>query len=106
MSDPTRWRDDPTGLTAGAGVLLRGARRPQPPAAHDLERLGAVVDGIYRRPMPASGPRLALAGVVAFVVAGGGTFGWALHMRNERRAAVAEEAARAAAREAPPARHA
>ena len=93
MSDPTRWRDDPTGLTAGAGVLLRGTRRPQPPAAYELERLGAVVDGISRRPIPASGPRLAVAAVVAFAIAGGGTFVWALHVRNEKRAAAAAVAA-------------
>src|SRR5262245_57540742 len=104
MSDPTRWRDDPTGLTAGVGVLLRGTRRPQAPGAHELERLGAAVDGISRRPIPASGPRLAVAGIVASVVAGGGTFGWALHMRNEQRRAVAAAETDRAAREAPPAR--
>jgi hypothetical protein len=100
MSDPTRWRDDQTGLTAGAGVLLRGARRPQPPAAHELERLGAAIDGISRRPAPPSGLRLALAGIVAFAIAGGGTFGWALHVRNEKRAAAAAVAAEMEAREA------
>ena len=92
MSDPTRWRDDPTGLPAGAGVLLRGTRRPQPPAAYELERLGAVVDGISRRPIPASGLRLAVAAVVAFAIAGGGTFVWAVHVRNEKRAAAAAAA--------------
>jgi len=93
MSDPTRWRDDPTGLPAGAGILLRGARRPQPPAASELERLGAMVDGISRRPIPASGLRLAVAAVVAFAIAGGGTFVWAVHVRNEKRAAAAAAAA-------------
>jgi len=100
MRDPTRWRDEQTGLTAGAGVLLRGARRPQPPAAHELERLGAAVDGISRRPPPPSGLRLALAGLVAFAIAGGGTAGWALHLRNEKRAAAAAAVAEAEAREA------
>jgi hypothetical protein len=93
MSDPTRWRDEQTGLTAGAGGLLRGTRRPQPPAPHALERLGAAIDGIYRRPPPPSGLRLALAGAVAFAIAGGGTVGWALHVRNEKRAAAEAAAA-------------
>jgi hypothetical protein len=100
MRDPTRWRDEQTGLTAGAGVLLRGARRPQPPGADDLERLGAAVDGISRRPPPPSGLRLAVAGLVAFAIAGGGTAGWALHLRNEKRAAAAAVAAEVEAREA------
>ena len=104
MRDPTRWRDDQTGLTASAGVLLRGARRPQPPGAYELERLGAAVDGISRRPPPPSGLRLALAAAVAFAIAGGGTFGWALHMRNEKRAAAVAAAAEAEAHEAAQAR--
>jgi len=57
-------------------MLLRGARRPQGPDAHDLERLGAAVDEISRAPLRAPVPwlRLTLAGVVAFAIAGGGTF--------------------------------
>jgi hypothetical protein len=76
-------------------MLLRGARRPQAPDAHDLERLGAAVDAISRAPLRAPVPwlRLTLAGVVAFAIAGGGTFVWALHARDLKRRA-AEAAAR------------
>jgi hypothetical protein len=111
MRDPTRWRDDPTGLTAGAGVLLRGTRRPQPPGSHDLERLGVAVDGISRRPVgaPVSWLRLAVAGAVAFAIAGGGTFVWALHARNARRlaaeAAQVEKIRRVAAQVGGPLEH-
>jgi hypothetical protein len=92
MRDPTRWRDEPTGPTQ---LLLRGARRPQAPAAHDLERLGAAVDAIARAPIapPPSWLRLGIAGVIAFLIAGGGTVVWALHARDVRRAE--ETAARA-----------
>ncbi|HEY7371745.1 MAG TPA: hypothetical protein VIF57_06160 [Polyangia bacterium] len=91
MSDPRRWRDDPNGQVPGAGILLRGARRPQPPGAHALERLGAAIDAMARRPAapPASWLRLAVAGAIAFAIVGGGTFVWALHARNEQRAAAA-----------------
>jgi hypothetical protein len=98
MRDPTRLRDHPGGMTAGAEVLLRGARRPQLPAAHDLDRLGAAVEGISRSPRsaPPSGLRLAVAGLVAAMIAGGGTFVWAWHAREERRMAAAEANLRAA----------
>lgn len=88
MRDPTRWRQEPTGPTQ---LLLRGARRPQPPAAHDLERLGAAVDAIARAPVAAapSWLRLGIAGAIAFLIVGGGTFVWALHARDVRRAAKA-----------------
>jgi len=87
MSDPTRWREDPMGHKPGAEILLRGARRPQPPGPHDLERLGAAVDMMARSPVaPAvSWLRLTVAGAVAFAIAGGGTFVWALHVRETRR---------------------
>jgi hypothetical protein len=92
MRDPIRLRDHPGGLTAGADVLLRGARRPQAPDAYALERLGAAVDGISRSPRsaPPSGLRLAVAGLVAAMIAGGGTFVWAWHAREARRLAAAE----------------
>jgi hypothetical protein len=48
VSDPTRWRTDPARRPRGADLLLRGARRPQPPASGALERLGARVDAIPR----------------------------------------------------------
>ncbi len=91
MREPTRWRDDPTGLTAASGVLLRGARRPQPPGSRDLDRLGAAVEGIARAPSraPVSWLRLGVAGVLAFSIVGGGTFVWALHARNAKRLAAA-----------------
>src|SRR5690242_18114321 len=94
MSDPRRWRDDPNGQVSGAEILLRGARRPQPPAAHALDRLGAAVDAMSRRPVapPVSWLRLAVAGAVAFMIVGGGTFVWALRARNEQRAAAARAA--------------
>ena len=90
MSDPTRLRDKPSVQTE---ILLRGARRPQAPAAHDLERLGAAVDAIARGPVaaPTSWLRLGVAAVFAFAIVGGGTFVWALHQRNAER--VAAEAA-------------
>jgi hypothetical protein len=101
VRDPTRWRDDPTGTTAGTEVLLRGARRPRPPGAHELQRLGAAVEEIARAPASGSPSwlRLGVAGAVAFLIAGGGTFVWALHARNARRAAAAA-AANEGAREA------
>jgi len=91
MSDPRRLRDKPSVPTE---ILLRGARRPQPPAAHELERLGAAVDLIARGPTgaPVSWLRLGVAAVFAFAIVGGGTFVWALHQRNAERAAA--EAAR------------
>ena len=106
MRDPTRWRDDPTGLTAASGVLLRGARRPQLPGSRDLDRLGAAVEGIARGPSraPVSWLRLGVAGVLAFSIVGGGTFVWALHARNAKRlaAAVAVEVSEPARAHRPP----
>jgi hypothetical protein len=97
MRDPRRWRDDPSGQTPGTDILLRVARRPQPPAPHDMERLGAAVDVMSRYPVarPPSWLRLGLAGITAFAIVGAGTFVWALHARNAKR-----EAAEAAARDA------
>jgi hypothetical protein len=99
MRDPTRWRDDPTGMTAVSSTLLRGARRPQLPGSRDLERLGAAVEGIARAPIapPPSFLRLALAGALAFLIVGGGTFVWALHARNAQRLAAATPAAQGGA---------
>src|SRR4051812_9276899 len=98
MSDPTRWRDDRAGHTLGTEILLRGARRPQPPGAHDLQRLGAALGGVARRPAPASVSwlRLGVSAVVAFAIVGGGTFVWALHARNVKRVAAAAAEAQAA----------
>jgi hypothetical protein len=100
MRDPRRWRDDPSGPTRSTEVLLRGARRPQPPGSHELERLGAAVEQISRMHVapPVSWLRLAVAGALAFMMVGGGTFVWALHARDARRAAAAA-AAEAKARE-------
>jgi len=94
MRDPTRWRDNRTGHTTGTEMLLRGARRPQLPGAHDLERLGAAVEMISRRPAaaPVSWLRLSVAAIVAFSIVGGGTFVWALHARNVKRLTAAAEA--------------
>jgi len=103
MSDPRRWREERSGATE---LLLRGARRPQLPDAHDMERLGAAVDQISRVPVggQSSWLRLAVAGAVAFAIAGGGTFVWALHARDVKRraeeAAVQEEMERTMARAA------
>ncbi len=101
MSDPTRLRDKPSVQTE---ILLRGARRPQPPGAHELERLGAAVDAIARGPVaaPVSWLRLGVAAVFAFAIVGGGTFVWALHQRNAERAA-AQAAAREQIQHSPPA---
>lgn len=101
MSDPRRWREERSGATE---VLLRGARRPQLPDASDMERLGAAVDQISRVPVRGqpSWMRLAVAGAVAFAIAGGGTFVWALHARDVKRraeeAAVLEQMERTMAR--------
>jgi hypothetical protein len=72
-------------------MLLRGARRPQPPGAHELQRLGAAVEAMSRRPPPGSVSwlRLGVAAIVAFAIVGGGTFVWALHARNVKRLAAA-----------------
>src|SRR5437763_14422618 len=90
MSDPTRWRDDPMGQRPGAEILLRGARRPQPPGPHNLDRLGAAVEMMARSPAAPSVSwlRLAVAGAVAFAIAGAGTFVWALHVRDTKRQAA------------------
>jgi hypothetical protein len=95
MSDPTRWRDDPTGNPTVSGALLRGARRPQLPGSRDLERLGAAVDGIARTPVAPSVSwlRLGVAAALAFSIVGGGTFVWALHARNVKRLAAVAAAA-------------
>ena len=87
MSDPRRWRDDRSGPTE---LLLRGARRPQLPDAHDLQRLGAAVDEISRAPArgQVSWLRLAVAFAFAFAIVGGGTFVWALHARDMKRRAL------------------
>jgi hypothetical protein len=81
-------------MTAVSGTLLRGARRPQLPGSRDLERLGAAVEGIARAPIapPPSFLRLALAGTLAFLIVGGGTFVYALHARNASRLAAAAPA--------------
>jgi len=79
MRDPTRLRHDPTGRSSGVDVLLRGARRPQPPAADDLARLGAVVDGLSRQPHVSAPRRWMVGGATAIaVIAGLGTGVWAL----------------------------
>ena len=97
MNDPTRWRDNPAGLSPGAEALLRGARRPHLPAGHDLERLGAAVDGIARAPAraPVSWLRLGVAAAAAFAIVGGTTFVWALHARDLKRREAGAVAARA-----------
>jgi hypothetical protein len=79
MREPTRLREDPGGRTSGVDVLLRGARRPQPPAADDLARLGAVVDGLSRLPHVPLARRWLVGGTTAVaVIAGLGTGVWAL----------------------------
>jgi hypothetical protein len=79
MREPTRLRHDPSGRSSGVDVLLRGARRPQPPAADDLARLGAVVDGLSRQPHVPGARRWLVGGATAVVViAGLGTGVWAL----------------------------
>jgi hypothetical protein len=72
-------RHDPSGRSSEVDVLLRGARRPQPPAPDDLARLGAVVDGLARQPH-VSGPHRWLVGgaTTVAVIVGLGTGVWAL----------------------------
>ena len=79
MREPTRLRHDPSGRSSEVDVLLRGARRPQPPAPDDLARLGAVVDGLARQPH-VSGPHRWLVGgaTTVAVIVGLGTGVWAL----------------------------
>jgi hypothetical protein len=86
----------------GTDILLRVARRPQPPAAHEMERLGAAVEVMSRHPVarPPSWLRLGAAAIAAFAIVGGGTFVWALHARNAKRAEAAEAAADRYARDA------
>ena len=79
MRDPTRLRHDPSGRSSGVDVLLRGARRPQPPAPDDLARLGAVVDGLSRQPHVSAPHRWLVGSATAVaVIAGLGTGVWAL----------------------------
>ena len=98
MSDPTRWRDDPSG--PHGAILLRGARRPQPPAAHDLERLGAAVDAIARAPVRGAGRGCAWRWRARSRSrsSGGGTFVWALHARDVKRRRAARPRPRNGAR--------
>ena len=42
MTEPTRWRSDPS-RQAAADLLLRAARRPRPPSPGDVARLSRVV---------------------------------------------------------------
>ena len=48
MTDPRRWRSDPSRVAA-ADLLLRAVRRPRPPDADDLARLSKIVCDIPRR---------------------------------------------------------
>ena len=79
MRDPTRLRHDPSGRSSEVDVLLRGARRPQPPAPDELARLGAAVDSLSRQPH-VSGPHRWLVGgaTTVAVIVGLGTGVWAL----------------------------
>jgi hypothetical protein len=61
--------------------MLRGTRRPRPPAAHDLARLGGVIQDIPRRSLAASlrNARLlatAAAAVTLVALGGGGVWAW------------------------------
>ena len=48
MTEPTRWRSDPS-RQAAADLLLRGVPRPRPPSPGDVARLSTVVCDIPRR---------------------------------------------------------
>ena len=48
MTEPTRWRSDPS-RQAAADLMLRGVRRPRPPSPDDFARLSRVVCEIPRR---------------------------------------------------------
>ena len=48
MTDPTRWRSDPSRCPT-AELLLRAVRCPRSPAAADLSRLAKIVCDIPRR---------------------------------------------------------
>ena len=79
MREPTRLRHDPSGRSSEVDVLLRGARRPQPPAPDDLARLGAVVDGLSRQPNVSGAQRWLVGGATTVaVIVGLGTGVWAL----------------------------
>jgi hypothetical protein len=79
MRDPTRLRHDPSGRSSEVDVLLRGARRPQPPGPDDLARLGAAVDGLSRQPHVPAAHRWLVGGATAVaVIVGLGTGVWAL----------------------------
>lgn len=80
MSDPIRWGEASGKRPRAVQLLLRGAPRPRPPTADEMDRLAAAVDRIgwpLNRPLPRSG-RLATAVVVCALVLGGGTVVWAL----------------------------
>lgn len=83
MNDPARWNKDPLRPPAAADVLLRCVRRPRPPGADDLARLGSLVAQIPRRSALAARrrSRFVVAAAAAIVVASLGTAVWALHGR-------------------------
>jgi hypothetical protein len=78
--EPPRWRADPARRPHGAALLLRGARRPQPPGNGELERLGARVAEIPRLSAARArrGARLAAAAAagVTLVALGTGVWAW------------------------------
>jgi hypothetical protein len=87
MNDPVRWSQEPLGRPT-AELLLRGTRRPRPPGADDLSRLGAVVAQIPRRSalVTRRWSRFGTAATAAIVVASLGTTVWALRGRRSERA--------------------
>jgi hypothetical protein len=88
MNDPVRWSQEPMGRPAAAELFLRGTRRPRPPGADDLARLGAVVAQIPRRSalVARRWSRFATAATAAIVVASVGTTVWALRGRRPEHA--------------------
>ncbi len=96
--DPARWRQEEFGQRpAVAAILLRGARRPRPPADGDLARLGAAVSEIPRRSAISARRWMRLAsaaaGVATLVALGTGVWAW-----RGRMAAAPEPATAVAAR--------
>jgi hypothetical protein len=88
MNEPARWSQEPLARPAAAEVLLRATRRPRPPGADDLARLGAVVAQIPRRSalVARRWSRFATAATAAIVVACLGTTVWALRGHRPERA--------------------
>jgi hypothetical protein len=96
--EPARWRELPD-ATPGATIILRGARRPRPPAPEELTRLGAAIGQMPRRSLAASLRTArfiaAAAAAITLLVVGGGVWAWRGHRETIAPTGVAASTERA-----------